>query len=308
MRSALRVRHRKRREETGRCVVSLATDRDFYPLSLDRLGESLRHVGFRGAFLPWAPGAFPPDCPSQLEVPFAFKPFCVAEARARGAKTVLWLDSSCLVVRSLDPIFREIETNGYVLFKNGSHRVGEWASDHTLSEFGLSRDRALTLPEVNAAVVGLHLDSPLGVEFLESWLAAARKETPFRGIPEAFESWDDYEDVKWNRTGRASPDARVHGHRHDQTVAGILADRLGMELTLEGLEDHLDSDAGDLLRPTTSILIDRFQAFLPIPPPAVPRDPSTPAPPALRPNPAGTQAWAHLMPGSAGSRPPETPG
>ena len=124
--------------ETNRCIVSLATDRLFYPASLDRLGRSLRSLAFPGSFRSWPPGSFPVGCPSPLEVPFAFKPFCLAKARAQGAGAALWLDSSCVAVRSLDPIFTAIEAKGYVLFRNGSYRLGEWASDHTLSEHGLS--------------------------------------------------------------------------------------------------------------------------------------------------------------------------
>ena len=247
----------------NRCIVSLATDRLFYPVSLDRLERSLGTVGFTGSFRSWSPGSFPVGCPSPLEVPFAFKPFCLAEARAQGAGAALWLDSSCVAIRSLDPIFEAIEENGYVLFRNGPYRLGEWASDHTLSEYGLPRDRALALPEVNAAAIGLHFGSRIAVEFLESWHEAARDETAFRGIPEPLRNWDDYEDVKWNRAGCVSADPRVHGHRHDQTVAGILADRLQMELTLEGLEDYLVLGADRELRPTTAIVIDRDQVLSP---------------------------------------------
>ena len=214
-------------------------------------------VGFRGECLTWPPGHFPSGCPSHLEVPFAFKPHCLSEARAQGWNAVLWLDSSCLVVRSLDPIFEAIEANGYVLFKNSSTRVGEWASDQTLSEFGLSREQALALPEVNAAAIGMNFNRRIGVDFLESWHEAARNKISFRGISEAFESWEDYEDVKWNLSGRVSPDPRVRGHRHDQTVAGILAARFGMELTPDGLEDYMSLGADTRLQPTTAIVIDR---------------------------------------------------
>jgi hypothetical protein len=244
------------REEVSRCVVSLATQRTPFPSGLVRLERSLGQVGFSGGFRAWSPGDFPGGCPSHLEVPFAFKPFCLAEARAQGWRSVLWLDARCFVVRSLDSIFEAIETDGYVLYQNASH-LGEWASDQALSAFGMSRQHALSLPEVNAAAIGLSFVHPIGVEFLESWHEAARHEVPFRGISEPFESWKDYEDVKWNVSGRASRDPRVHGHRHDQTIAGILAHRLGMELTLDGLEDAMVLETGAPFRPDTAIVIDR---------------------------------------------------
>jgi hypothetical protein len=242
------------RPETSRCVISLATDRNPYPSGLIRLRETLRQAGFSGEFRSWPPGNFPPGCPTHLEVPFAFKPFCLAEARAQGHKTLLWLDSSCVVVRSLDPLFEAIETKGYLLFRNGTKVVGEWSSDQALSEFGLSREQALAIPEIMGAAIGLDVSCPIGIGFLSAWHEAARKEVPFRGITEKLESWEDYQDVKWNRCGRVSSDPRVRGHRHDQTVAGILADRLGMELTAKGLEAYSDERP---IRPTSVIVLER---------------------------------------------------
>jgi hypothetical protein len=284
MRDVFRARRSRGREETDRCIVSLATDHGSYPLGgaypliLERLGQSLRQVGFSGEFRAWPPGNFPSGCPPHLDVPFAFKPFCIADARAHGRSAVLWLDSSCVVIRSLDPIFEAIETNGYVLFKNGTYNVGEWASDLALSEFGLTRERALTLPEVSAGAIGLSFNRRIGVEFFEAWFEAANKATAFRGTDERLASWADYEDVKWNRSGRASSDPRVHGHRHDQTVAGILADRFGMELTLDGLEDYLVMGEGTQPRPATAIVIDRYQDYAPTLSDQLPPDPPRPFP------------------------------
>jgi hypothetical protein len=170
-----------------------------------------------------------------MDVPFAFKPYCLAEAREHGGKLLLWLDSSCVAVRSLEPIFEQIERDGYILFRNGSHRVGEWASDEALGALGLSRDQAMEMPEVNAAVIGLNTSSPVSNSFLERWHRAAREGLAFRGVSDQLHDRKDYQNVKWNRGARVSPDPRVRGHRHDQTVAGVLATQLGMRLSSEGL-------------------------------------------------------------------------
>ena len=68
--------------------------------------------------------------------------------------------------------------------------------------------------------------------------------------------------------GEAKAYGRNRTFRHDgkfpgPVVAGILADRLQMELTLEGLEDYLELEAGHELRPTTAIVIDRDQVLSP---------------------------------------------
>lgn len=232
----LALRRRQGRQSAPRhCVVSLATADKFYPEYLDRLERSLEQVGFDGEFMPWRPGSFPVDCPAHMDVAFAFKPYCLAEAREHGGKLLLWLDSSCVAVRPLEPIFDQIERDGYILFRNGRHRVGEWASDEALGALGLSRDQAMEMPEVNAAVIGLNTSSPVSNLFLERWRRAAQEGLAFRGVSDQLRDRKDYQAVKWNRGARVSSDPRVRGHRHDQTVAGVLAAQLGMRLSSEGL-------------------------------------------------------------------------
>jgi hypothetical protein len=234
------------------CVLSLATRQPF-AARLDRLHRSLRDVGFAGDFQPWAPGCFPAGCPPHDDVPFAFKPFCFAEAR-RDRELLLWMDARCVAVRPLEPLFEHIAVDGYVLFQNRHHRVGQWVSDATLAHFELNRDDALELAEVNAAAIGLDLANPVACAFLERWHAAAQAGLPFRGVPEGPLSPTDYADVKWNRSARVSADERVRGHRHDQSVAGLVAHRLGMRLTADGLRPFQE---GSVLDPGTVIAVDR---------------------------------------------------
>src|SRR6185295_8669569 len=88
-----------------RCVISLATDEKRFPEALVRLESSVRRSGFAGEFLSWSPGKLPAGSPAHDEVPFAFKPYAFYEARARGMEQVLWLDSTCVVIRKLDRLF-----------------------------------------------------------------------------------------------------------------------------------------------------------------------------------------------------------
>jgi hypothetical protein len=241
----------------GRCVVSLATDDYRYPQALERLADSLHEVGYTGFTLFWPPGRFPAGCPGHLEVPYAFKPACLLEAQRLGYRRLLWMDSSCVAVRSLDPLFEAIETDGYLLFRNRGLVLGEWVSDFALESLGLTRDEALGLPEVNAAVIGLNLDERVGAEFLRRWSSLARDEVAFRGAPEPFRNRDEYRDVQWNRSGRASTHPRVKGHRHDQTVAGALAHDLGMQLRVDGLRSYGRRRLGRRIEQETIIVIDR---------------------------------------------------
>ncbi len=235
-------------------ILSLATEGGPYLRQLERLGHSVAATRFDGEVKFWTDGVLPPGCPPHLESPFAFKPFAFAEIQRRGGDAALWLDAACLAVRPLGGLFAQIERDGYLLFANGSRRVGEWASDEAIARFDVSRDAALTMPEVNAAVIGLALQHPVGMAFLTEWLTAAREGVAFRGVRARYRGKRDYLDVKWNHRGRASSDPRVLGHRHDQTIAGLLAHRLGMTLATHGLES---SSAGRTIRSDTVIVIDR---------------------------------------------------
>lgn len=136
-----------------RCIVSLATSDRQFPAALARQQASVRAVGYTGGFLTWPPGEWPHGCPGHFESPFAFKPFCLREAERRGAECALWLDASCVAVRSLDPLFEKIHRDGYLLFRNRG-TLGEWAGDLALDAFGVSRSRAMKLGEVNAGSPG----------------------------------------------------------------------------------------------------------------------------------------------------------
>jgi hypothetical protein len=159
------------------------------------------------------------------------------------------------VVRRLKPLFEQIEAQGYLLFQNGDRRVGEWASDAALARLGLSRDEAMTIPEVNASALGLDLRHPLAQAFLERWHEEARHGLAFRGVEEPVRTEAEYEAVKWNKAHRVSTDARVRGHRHDQSVAGILAHRLGMALAPRGLQPY--SRARGWISRATVVVVDR---------------------------------------------------
>jgi hypothetical protein len=243
--------------------VSLATETRQYPASLKRLEESLRRTAFAGELMFWAPGQFPHSAPTHLQVPFAFKPHCLIEARQGGSEFLLWLDSSCIAVRSLDPIFDQMDRDGYILFKNLNYRLGDWASDDALHVLGVDREEAMKMSEVNGAAFGLSMKSDIATEFLNQWHRAAKDEVAFRGVVEKLRTWEDYEDVKWNRGGKVSRDPRVRGHRHDQTVAGVLAAKLGMKLTIHGLGNY--SSSRKIIKPKTRIVIDRDASSMDVP-------------------------------------------
>ena len=198
------------------------------PWSTRKHGEPAslrRHPGLRSGALPtgagaagakppprrvrgWAPlvgtRATPDRVPFALRRALRVQALLPREARAEGWRSVLWLDASCVVIRSLDPVFEAIEANGYVLFRNGDLRVGEWAGDEALTGFGLTHAQALALPEVSGGAYRV-APRPPDRRRVPRVVARGRATRSVRGISESLDSWDGYEDVKWNLSGRSRP-------------------------------------------------------------------------------------------------------
>jgi len=226
----MKISHIGKQSKNKRCVISLATGKKTFVDCLKRLEESLRRVGFNGDFIYWSDG-LPPGSPTHFEAPFGFKPFCFMEAKKLGYEQVLWIDSTCVAIRPLEPIFKILEEKGYVIFTNNyGQMMGQWSSDEALRVNNITREEALKIPEVPCSTIGLNLQNTAASKFLEMWHEKAVDGITFRGIKENITNWDDYYDIAWNKTGRVSKDPRVRGHRHDQPAAGIIAHQLCLVL------------------------------------------------------------------------------
>jgi hypothetical protein len=117
--------------------------------------------------------------------------------------------------------------------------VGQWCGDDVLEHHAISREAALSMPEVPTSVIGLDLYSELGRQFLHEWHSMALDGVTFKGTHKAIVSTDDHYAVGWNKNNCISSDPRIRGHRYDQTAAGIIAQRLGMVACSDGLRDVL---------------------------------------------------------------------
>ena len=235
----MKIIHLGKKAEGKRCVISLATGKNTFVDCLKRLEESLRRVRFNGDFICWS-DELPSGSPTHFEAPFGFKPFCFMEAKKLGYEQVLWIDSTCVAIRPLEPVFRMMEQKGYVIFTNNyGQTMGQWCSDEVLRINNISREDALKIPEVPCSTIGLNLQNALACKFLEMWHQKSTDGITFRGIKEKIANWEDYYDIAWNKTGRVSKDPRVRGHRHDQPAAGIIAHQLGMSPFADGLRDIL---------------------------------------------------------------------
>jgi len=213
---------------SSRCVISLGVGKKSFINSIKRLEESLHRVGFDGDFIFWDEKV-PDGCPAHFEAPFAFKTYCFYIAKNLGYKEILWMDSTCIALRSLSPIFNDIKNHGFIFFNNNyDQKLGQWISDEALEQNGLSREEAMIVPELPCSVMGLDMSSKLATSFLDQWHLIMADRITAKGTKDVIRDWDDYQEIFWNKNRRISNDPRVKGHRCDQPAAGIVAHRLGM--------------------------------------------------------------------------------
>lgn len=205
-----------------KCIINFADNS--YLKGQERLKTSLGKIVFDGDLLFWT-SKLPPNSPLHDDAPWAFKVFAFAEAKRQGYELVLWIDSNGIAIRPLEKIFKKIERQGYYLWSRHSATIGEWSSDKVLSSFGLTRDQAFGIPEINAFCLGLNFKNKQANLFFERWLERAKDGFSFRGISKEY----PLAMSNTNKDYAVSLDKRVKGHRHDQTIASIIAWQLKLK-------------------------------------------------------------------------------
>jgi hypothetical protein len=194
------------------CIINYASEA-WYPAGQRRLVESLRAVKNTMSVFTWShPSEL--GCPSHQQVPYAFKPYALQRVYEQGYELVLWCDASVWAIKPLNPVWDYLAEHSHLFFHNAS--VGRFTSDACLSGFNLSRDDAMNLSGLMGICMGFNLTAPVTQEFLRQWLAKAKDGFSFPG------AWN-------NDQQQVSKDPRCAGHRHDQSVASIIAINLKME-------------------------------------------------------------------------------
>ena len=150
----------------------------------------------------------PAGAPKHEDVPYAAKAYALRSAQASGAKTLLWADASVIPLRSLEPLWRKIEEDGYWMSDNGYVNT-QWTCEAAYPLLGVTKEENDKIHHVVATTFGISMDHPIGREFLSEYYRLANNGS-FCG------PWVGGVGVQ---------------HRHDQTAASVIAHRLGMELT-----------------------------------------------------------------------------
>lgn len=207
-----------------KCIISYANG--LYKNGLRRLEDSLKKISFGGDIKFWYDD-LPQGSPDPREVPMAFKAYAFQKAKRDGYDYVLWIDATGIAIRSLDKIFKKIKEDGYYLPGHFSAPVGEWSSDLMLKEFDISREEAMNIPEALTFMIGLNFKKEIGNSFLNEFTKLTTKQEAWRGAGINIPTQDTFN----NDYLQISKDARVKGHRHEQTASSLISYKLGMKHT-----------------------------------------------------------------------------
>ena len=194
------------------CIISCGVG-GWYGAGITRLHRSLIHHGYAGDMILYK-DVYPPNSPTHLENPYAFKIYAFREAIKAGYSLIMWLDASFWNIKTPHHIFDDIIDNGVVGFSSG-YNLAQTAPDNLLARMEISRDEAELMPEIATGMVGLNLDNPGGKAVFEQW-AQLCDEGYFRN----------------SRTHNPadSKDPRfIHG-RQDQSAYAAVVNKLGIKI------------------------------------------------------------------------------
>ncbi len=197
-----------------KCVISFATADRNYRSGLASIQDGLCAADFDGDFLRFTD--YPPGCPSHQQAPYGFKAFIIEAAISAGYSHVLYLDSSAVILRGLQPIFHLIEAQGYFLHRNDDV-IGEWCKDEVLQSFGVDRTALMQSICHLGGIMGVRADSDKARRFLAEF-----KRRALDGYSLTWAGFDN--DKHW---AASRTDARQRGHRQ-QAVTSLIAYQLGM--------------------------------------------------------------------------------
>lgn len=192
---------------SGNCIISFANSKNYYINGLARLNESLRTNSAGIDFLSFV-GEASLGCELHTYNPYAFKIAAFNKARESGYKNILWLDSSCFAIKSVQPIFDEIENTGFI-FQDSGHLASTWLNDFTLNYLGITREEAREIRLIgNAGMMGLNFSMEKPNEFFKKW-EDAKNAGCFKG------NWT-------NKDFTESKSEECFGARHDMISGAIL--------------------------------------------------------------------------------------
>jgi hypothetical protein len=192
-------------------ILNVATN-EYVPLQ-KRLIDTLKIHETKDDFLCWT-DQLPDGSPAHKEVPYAFKVHAFLEARKKGYKKALWLDSPIYCKKNIEPVWNYINDTGY-LFVHSYWKIGQWCTQEALVKHGITRDEGMNIFDNWACIIGLNFENKDANDFLDSWYEASKDGVSFIG--------------PWTVENPSLHDPRYMGHRHDQVISAILCHKMGLK-------------------------------------------------------------------------------
>lgn len=152
---------------TGRtqtkCIVNLSTKK--YWKGQERLIKSLE--GNTDADLLMFKSEEEVGAPLHKDNMYSFKTYAIEEAFKKGYAYILWLDASMYVIKDLNPIFEEIEKQGYFAQDSGWLN-NRFTTPEQKEYFGTDEGKM-----ISSGFVGFNTDDDMGYTLLDNWHQAS---------------------------------------------------------------------------------------------------------------------------------------
>jgi hypothetical protein len=206
-------------------IISTIALGSWYPQGVIRMlaafGKFPNHV----RIVPWS-YLLPPGTPTCIEdgedyTAYCARPFAIQAGFDAGASIVLYLDASYYPIAAIQPLITHIEDVGYYLQAN-NFLAGQWLSDRSLSPLGITREEAMTIPDVAGGAVGF-TNTPRCRAVLDNW-----KRLALDGITIPGHRTNSFNFEAGRDLGFVSSDPRVLGHRPGQGPLSVLVHRHGL--------------------------------------------------------------------------------
>lgn len=185
----------------------------------------------------------PHGCPSHQDQMYAFKLHVMQRGVQAGFRYVLWMDTAFQPIASIQPLWEEIERDGWYCPKQGDAMVGQFSTDALLEKFRVTRDQAMSIPLVFSGLVGIDFNNrkALGWRIFNDWeqtQAEGLWNGPHYNVPGAAVAR-----MGQKISGHVSYDPRVLGHRHDEAALSLVLHSYGLKPKHHGFLT-LESDDG----------------------------------------------------------------
>jgi hypothetical protein len=165
----------------NRCVLLFGSFNGIYEEKVRRVLSELRECKYSGDVL-LRIGGFPNVQNEGLKichVPYAFKVAFLQEARERGYKEVLWLDTCMHPITDLETIFSKIKKRGYFYSFAGTLRDNEPKNLlESAQALGIGLEHYDKISHISSGILGVNMEDIKAQWLIDGWFEETKKVYP----------------------------------------------------------------------------------------------------------------------------------